>query len=62
MLNLRLEKVVVMTMEVQILGCQEKLLSLIMLVPVLQTDTGGQGEKPKAYRLTLVKELCKMAP
>ena len=51
-----------MTMEVQILGCQEKLLSLIMLVPVLQTDTGGQGEKPKAYRLTLVKELCKMAP
>ena len=31
-------------------------------VPVPQTDTGGQGEKPKVDRLTLAKELCKIAP
>ena len=47
--------------KVQILHCREKLL-FRLIVPVLQTDTGGQGEKPKARRLTLVKELCKMAP
>ena len=31
-------------------------------VPVPQTDTGRQGENPKARERTLVKELGKMAP
>ncbi len=35
---------------------------LKILVPVPETDTGGQDEKSKADRLTLVKELCKMTP
>ena len=48
-------------MKAQILHCQEKLL-FRLIVLVLETDTGGQGEKPKTDRLTLVKELCKMAP
>ncbi len=47
----------------QIPHCREKLLSVIkILVPVPETDTGGQDEKSKADRLTLVKELCKIAP
>ena len=29
---------------------------------VPQTDTGGQGENPKAFERTLVKELGKMVP
>jgi hypothetical protein len=31
-------------------------------MPVPQTDTGGQGENPKARERTLVKELGKMIP
>ena len=31
-------------------------------VPVPQTDTGRQGEKPKALGRTLVKELGKLTP
>ena len=31
-------------------------------VPVPQTDTGRQGENPKARERTLVKELGKLAP
>ena len=31
-------------------------------MPVPQTDTGGQGENPKARERTLVKELGKMTP
>ena len=31
-------------------------------VPVPQTDTGRQGENPKARERTLVKELGKFAP
>ena len=30
--------------------------------PVPQSDTGGQGENPKAFGRTLVKELGKMTP
>ena len=30
--------------------------------PVPQTDTGGQGENPKAGGRSIVKELGKMAP
>ena len=45
----------------QILHCREKLLSR-EAVPVLKTDTGGQSEKLKADRITLAKELCKIAP
>ena len=29
---------------------------------VPETDTGGQGENPKAFERTLVKELGKIAP
>ena len=47
--------------KLQILHCREKLLSR-EAVPVLKTDTGGQSEKLKADRLTLAKELCKIAP
>ena len=35
---------------------------LTALVTVLQTDTGRQGEYPKALERTLVKELGKMTP
>ena len=31
-------------------------------VPVPQTDTGGQVEQTKASEITVVKELCKIAP
>ena len=31
------------------------------IVPVPQTDTGGQGEYPKVRERTLVKELGKLA-
>jgi hypothetical protein len=31
-------------------------------VSVPQTDAGGQGENPKAFEITLVKELSKLAP
>ena len=41
-------------------GKASKLLRLYATVP--QTDTGGQGEKPKALERTRVKELGKMAP
>ena len=41
---------------------QEKLLRLIILVPVLRTDTGGQGENPKVSEITMVKELGKITP
>ena len=40
---------------------QEKPLVRLAL-PVPQTDTGRQGEDPKARERTLVKELGKMAP
>ena len=41
--------------------CQEKPLgSLLVTVP--QTDTGGQGENPKARERTLVKEFGKITP
>ena len=35
---------------------------LRLYVTVLQTDTGGRGEKPKALERTRVKELGKMTP
>ena len=41
---------------------QEKLLGLIISVPVPITDTGGQGENPKVSERTMVKELGKMTP
>ena len=41
---------------------QEKFLVLISLLPVLRTNTRGQGEYPKASELTIVKELCKITP
>ena len=41
---------------------QEKLLGLIIWVPVPRTDTGGQGEYPKVSERTMVKELGKMTP
>jgi hypothetical protein len=41
--------------------CQEKPLGS-QVVPVPQTDTGGQGEHPKARERTLVKELGNLAP
>ncbi len=42
-------------------SCQEKPLTRDE-VPVPQTDTGRQGEKPKARERTFVKELGKMTP
>ncbi len=42
--------------------CQEKPLGSRRPVPVPQTDTGRQGEYPKARERTLAKELGKMAP
>ncbi len=41
--------------------CREKPL-VRMKVTVPQTDTGRQGENPKARERTLVKELGKMPP
>ena len=41
---------------------QEKPLSFRLTVTVLETDTGGQGENPKALERTLVKELGKIVP
>ena len=41
---------------------QEKLLGLIIWVPVPRTATGGQGEYPKVSERTMVKELGKMTP
>jgi hypothetical protein len=35
---------------------------LIAVVTVPQTDTGGRGEYPKAFEITLLKELGKMTP
>ena len=43
-------------------SCREKPLSGETLVPVPQTDTGGQVEDTKANGRTLVKELGKMVP
>ncbi len=41
---------------------QEKPLSPRLRGAVPQTDTGGQGENPKALERTRVKELGKIAP
>lgn len=41
---------------------QEKPLSFRSRKTVPQTDTGGQGENPKALERTRVKELGKMVP
>ena len=41
-------------------GNNLKTVEAVMSVP--QTDTGRQGEKPKARERTLVKELGKMTP
>lgn len=41
---------------------QENLLSFRLFETVPQTDTGGQGENPKALERTRVKELGKMVP
>ena len=41
---------------------QENPLSFRLHVTVPQTDTGGQGEKPKALERTMLKELGKMHP
>ena len=36
--------------------------AMALYVPVPETDTGGQGENPKAGGRSIVKELGKMAP
>ena len=37
--------------------------SMLQVIPTVpQTNTGGQGENPKALERTRVKELGKMAP
>ena len=41
---------------------QEKPLSFRLTTTVPQTDTGGQGENPKALERTRVKELGKIVP
>ena len=41
---------------------QEKPLSFRQQETVPKTNTGGQGENPKALERTLVKELGKIAP
>ena len=41
---------------------QEKPLSIRSAATVPETNTGGQGEHPKACERTRVKELGKMAP
>jgi hypothetical protein len=43
-------------------NCQEKPLSVDVLVPVPQTDTGRWVEDTKAIERTLVKELGKFTP
>ena len=43
-------------------GSLEKPLSFRYQETVPQTDTGGQGENPKALERTRVKELGKMVP
>ena len=45
-----------------ILCSQEKLLSVEVVQTVLQTNSGGQGENPKAFELNHVKELGKLPP
>ena len=44
------------------LTVENLLLDTLVEVVGHRTDTGGQDEKSKADRLTLVKELCKIAP
>jgi hypothetical protein len=44
------------------LHCQEKSPFGALSVPVPQPDTGRQGEHPKAFERTPVKELGKLAP
>ena len=44
------------------LRCREKSLHGVPSVPVPQPDTGRQGENPKAFERTPVKELGKIAP
>ena len=44
------------------LRCQEKSSFEVLQVTVPQPDTGRQGENPKAFERTPVKELGKMAP
>ena len=39
-----------------------KAVALVLQVTVPQSDTGRQGENPKAFERTLVKELGKLAP
>ena len=41
---------------------QEKLLGLIAIMPVPQTDTGGRDENLKTREITIVKELGKITP
>jgi len=41
---------------------EKELLALINIQTVPQTDTGGQGEYPKVFERTLVKELGKITP
>ena len=41
---------------------QENPLSFRLKKTVPETNTGGQGEYPKAFEITLVKELGKIAP
>ena len=41
---------------------QEKLLVLIIVVPVPRTNTRSQGENPEVSKRTIVKELGKMTP
>ena len=43
-------------------SCQEKPLNGEAMVPVPQTDTGGQVEDTKANGKTFVKELGKLTP
>jgi hypothetical protein len=41
---------------------QEKFLLLIYILPVLITNTGAQGEYPKASEIIEAKELGKITP
>ena len=41
---------------------REKPLNVEMFETVLQTDSGGQGENPKAIELNWAKELGKLTP
>ena len=49
-------------MKLLILCFQEKPLSFSCIGTVPQTDTGGQGENPKALERTQEKELGKLTP